>query len=80
MANANFYSKDWLNGAVDNEIEYLLRGYVDYLAGSDLALSRKEVLDVFLKRLMRKTKRGASQEPINLKARLGQTGFVKAHG
>jgi hypothetical protein len=77
MANVNYYSKDWLNRAVDNELEYLLRGYTDYLAGSDLALSRSEVMRVFLQRLLKKSKRAASQEPINLKARLGQTGDLK---
>jgi hypothetical protein len=80
MANVNYYTKDWLNNAVDNEIEYLVRGYGTYLAGSNQALSRKEIVRVFLKRLHRKDRQGASQEPFNLRARLDQAGFIKAHG
>jgi hypothetical protein len=79
MANVNIVYKDWLDRAIDNELEYLIRGYVDYAAGSNLALSRSEVIRVLLTRLGRKNRRGASQDPVNLKARLNQTGFVQAH-
>jgi hypothetical protein len=75
----NNYAKDEIVRQIDNEIEYLLRAYQNYYADSSTPQSRSELLKLFVGRAVRKSKRGAAQEPVNLRAKIGDAGFGKAH-